>query len=471
MRTLIRGGAVLRMDAEHALLDEGFVLVEDDRIAAVGPMSDAPRDAEANHVEDATGCLVTPGLINTHQHHWYHLLKGVSEGLYLEDWVQQVMNPAAAALETSDLIASMRLAAADMLASGTTAFFNHSVSETDEAAVTALAEASTTTGIRQVFGKELRAKTTGTDPAAHRADVEALLAKYSGSAADALFTVALAVESGEHWISSGTMTPELARYAIELAERFDVRISDHVTGGTIDRSVIAFRRRTGLGQAEWLAANGLLTSRSLLAHAPWLEGSEVGLVARAGATVVTCPSSSAFTAGGIPPIRDWLSAGVNVAFGSDGPMVNDSVDVLGLLREAFLLQSVKYLQPAPVPVETLWALPTRNAAAALGVAGRLGELSVGAQADIAIFDLRASKFGGALNPAVNLVLSGGGHEARTVMVNGEIVKDPGGFRSIDVDEVVAEGREAARSLARRAGLPDITARARSSDRSAPADRA
>lgn len=443
---------MLRMDAGHALLDDAFVLVEDDRIAALGPISEAPTASEVNHVEDATGCLVVPGLINAHQHHWYALLKGMSEGLYLEDWVERVMNPAAAALQPDDLVVSMRLAAAEMLSSGTTTFFNHSVSETDLNTVTALAEASTATGIRQVFGKELRATVRTGDVETHHADVESLLARYAGPVEDALFTVALAVESGEHWIRSGAMTPELARHAASLAERFDVRISDHVTGGTLDRSVIAFRRRTGLGQVEWLAAHGLLSARSLLAHAPWLEGSEVGLVARAGATVVTCPSSSAFTAGGIPPLRDWLDAGVNVAFGSDGPMVNDTVDILGLLREAFLLQSVKYLQPAPVPIDTLWELPTRRAAAGIGAAGQLGELSVGAKADLAVFDLRTPAFGGALAPAVNLVLSGGGHEARTVMVDGAIVKDRGGFHTLDIDTVIDDGREAARALAARAGL-------------------
>ncbi len=443
---------MLRMNAERDTFNEGFVLVEDDRIVEVGHLSEAPSASEVNHVEEASGCLITPGLINSHQHHWYHLLKGVSEGLYLEDWVQQIMNPAAEALEPSDLVVSMRLAAADMLGTGTTTFFNHSVSETDADSVAALAEASVATGIRHVFGKELRAQVRSGDVQTHHDDVEVLLARYPGSAADSLFTVALAVESGEHWIRSGAMSPELARYAVELAERFDVPISDHVTGGTIDRSVIGFRRRAGLAQAEWMAAQGLLTSRTLLAHAVWLEGSEIELVARSGATIVTCPSSSAFTAGGIPPVRDWLAAGVNVAFGSDGPMVNDTVDILGLLRETFLLQSVKYLQPAPVPLEKLWELPTRRAAAGLGVAGRLGEISVGAKADLAIFDLRTPAFGGALNPATNLILSGGGHEARTVMVNGEIVKDQGGFHTLNLGEVVAEGREAARSLAARAGL-------------------
>jgi cytosine/adenosine deaminase-related metal-dependent hydrolase len=117
----------------------------------------------------------------------------MSEGLYLEDWVERVMNPAAAALQPDDLVVSMRLAAAEMLSSGTTTFFNHSVSETDLSTVAALAEASAATGIRQVFGKELRATVRTGDVETHHADVETLLTRYAGPVEDALFTVALAV--------------------------------------------------------------------------------------------------------------------------------------------------------------------------------------------------------------------------------------------------------------------------------------
>ncbi|HEY9472309.1 MAG TPA: hypothetical protein VIS06_00520, partial [Mycobacteriales bacterium] len=107
--TLIRGGGVLTMDAAARTIPNGFVLVTDARITAVGDMDDAPSDHDVNHVVDATGCWVTPGLVNMHQHHWYHLLKGMSEGLYLEDWVEQVLFPAGQELGQPEYLASMRL--------------------------------------------------------------------------------------------------------------------------------------------------------------------------------------------------------------------------------------------------------------------------------------------------------------------------------------------------------------------------
>lgn len=451
MKLLLRGAAVLRMDVADTFHPAGYVLIEDGLVSAVGPADEAPSDSEANHVEDLTGCIIVPGLINSHQHHWYGLFKGMSEGLYLEDWVERVLVPATAALSRDDLMVSMRLAAADMLAKGTTTFFNHSVTEVGAAVVDELAEVSSSTGIRHIFGKELRATPTTVSSSEHRNDVELLLERYPvGSSA--LFAVGLAVETGEHWIRQGTMTPELAGYASALAHQYGVPVSDHVTGGTLARSVTDFRLHNGLGQLEWIAQHGLLSERSLLAHAVWIDETEIVLASQAGSTIVSCPSSSAFTAGGIPPIRGWLDAGINVAIGSDGPMVNDSLDILGLLREAFLLQNVKYSIPGAVRLRTLWRLATSNAARGLGLGEVTGQISPGRAADLAVFDMRSAEIGGALNPPVNLILSGGGHDARLVVVNGEIVVDQGGVRTMDVDQVVSDARESARDLARRAAL-------------------
>jgi 5-methylthioadenosine/S-adenosylhomocysteine deaminase len=450
VKTLVRGGCVLQMDAARTFLDEGFVLIEDATIVSVGPLRDAPSASEVNHVEDASGCIIVPGLINSHQHHWYHLLKGISAGLDLEDWVDQVLRPVSAALTTDDFLVSMQLAAADMLSKGTTTFFNHSVVETRETTVEALAEISAATGIRQVFGKEVRATPQSMNSPDHRAEIEKILDGFPYG--DGPFSVGLAVETGEHWIRQGTMTAELASYVSGLSERFGVPVSDHVTGGSLARSVTDFRRRAGIGQVEWIKQHGLLNERSLLAHSVWIDDGELSLVAGAHATIVTCPSSSAFTAGGIPPVRGWLRAGINVSLGSDGPMVNDSVDLLGLLRECFLLQSAKYLTPAAVTLDQLWNLPTRNAAAGLGLSGRIGELSPGSKADLAVFDLHTPEFGGVLNPPANLLLSGSGHDARFVMVDGQVVKDQGGLQTLNVAEVLKDSRDLARGLAERAGL-------------------
>ncbi|CAM5187755.1 Cytosine/adenosine deaminase-related metal-dependent hydrolase OS=Castellaniella defragrans OX=75697 GN=HNR28_003538 PE=3 SV=1 [Castellaniella defragrans] len=438
------------MDEAFTYIPDGFVLLEGKAIVDVGERAGAPPDDSVGHVIDTEGCLVTPGLINMHQHHWYNLLKGLSQGLYLEDWVKQLLFPATKALRREDYLVSMRLAAAEMLLSGTSTFFNHSVTGMDYDSVSALAEVSESTGIRQYFGKELRAKPHD-GVAKHRADVERLLQEYPHGL-DRRFCVNLVFESGQHWLESGATDVDLANYAARLVREFQVPLSDHITGGTGFRSVKDFRLREGSGEVTWLLRHGLLTPRTLLVHAPWIDEGEVLAAAECGASIVTCPPSSAFTAGGIAPLGAFIEGGINLALGSDGPMVNDSVDMLDQMRECFLLTNAKYLTPAKIQIPQLWSMSTRNGARALGFAGRLGELSPGAVADVSVFDLSAPHYGGALNPPANLILSGSTRRVKWVIVNGDIVVDPSGITTFDVSDTVREARGLAHDLAHRARL-------------------
>lgn len=447
---LLRGGGVLRMDTAFTYIRKGFVLVEGKAIMDVGEMAAAPSDDSVGQVIDTTGCLVTPGLINMHQHHWYNLLKGLSQGFYLEDWVKKILFPATKALSRNDYLVSMRLAAAEMLLSGTSTFFNHSVKGVDYDWVSALAEVSESTGIRQFFGKELRAKPHD-GVARHRAEVEKLLQRYPHDL-NHRFCVNLVFESGQHWLESGATDVDLANYAAKLVEKYHVPLSDHITGGTGFRSVKDFRLREGMGEVTWLLRHGLVTPQTLLVHAPWIDEGEVRVAAECGASIVTCPPSSAFTAGGVAPLGAFMDGGINVALGTDGPMVNDSVDMLDQMRECFLLMNAKYLTPAKIPIPQLWNMSTRNGAQALGFPGRLGELSPGTVADVAVFDLSAPHYGGALNPPANLILSGSSRRVKWVLVNGDIVVDPSGITTFDVLETVRESRELAHDLAHRAGL-------------------
>ena len=105
------------------------MLVRDGAIEAVGAAAEAPA-LEPDERIDARGCIVVPGLINTHQHHWYNLFKGLGAGMLLEQWIQNLLVPTARALTPRDLEVSGRLACLEMLSTGTTAYLNHSVSLT-----------------------------------------------------------------------------------------------------------------------------------------------------------------------------------------------------------------------------------------------------------------------------------------------------------------------------------------------------
>ena len=130
VRTLIKNGYIVTVDSARHVYDGGFVVIDGSRISAVGPSSAAPLLDGFDTVIDASGAIVTPGLINMHQHHWYTLFKGLADGLLLEDWVTDILLPLSLKLNAEAIRVSSYVAGMEMLATGTTCSFNHSVTTT-----------------------------------------------------------------------------------------------------------------------------------------------------------------------------------------------------------------------------------------------------------------------------------------------------------------------------------------------------
>src|SRR5436305_13854203 len=130
-RTLITSGYVVTVNTRRNVFPGGYVAIDDARITGVGRASEAPSPSAFDEVLDAQGCIVVPGLINMHQHHWYTLFKGLADGYLLEDWVANFLLPLSRQLGPEAMWVSSAVAAMEMLATGTTCSFNHSVTTTD----------------------------------------------------------------------------------------------------------------------------------------------------------------------------------------------------------------------------------------------------------------------------------------------------------------------------------------------------
>src|ERR1700750_2781391 len=119
-RTLIRNGYVVTVDGQRNVFPGGYVAIDGARISAVGPGSEAPALDGFDHILDAKGSIVLPGLINMHQHHWYTLFKGLADGYLLEDWVSDFLLPLSLQLNADAMRVSSYVAGLEMLATGPT---------------------------------------------------------------------------------------------------------------------------------------------------------------------------------------------------------------------------------------------------------------------------------------------------------------------------------------------------------------
>lgn len=459
MGILIHNGYVLTMNPRREVFEGGYVATADDgSIAAVGP-APAPRPDDFDEVIDADGMIVVPGLINLHQHHWYNLFKGLAGGLLLEDWVERLLLPCASRLGAADLRASAYLAALEMIRTGTTTCLNHSVTTTMADEVAATIEPMAELGFRQVFAKDFRCRTPANpdhphDAAAAAAYIGGLAERWDG-AHGGLVRLALAIESNAHWIAAGMSSEALILAGHRLAREHDLRITNHAAGGTLstDKGYLKYIRETGRTDIAHLMQLGVLDERWLLIHVINLSDSDVEMLRRSGAHAVYTPTSEAMRGGGIGPWVGLYRAGVNIALGTDGPMVDYSVDMVEQMKACLYIQNVKHLDPTVFSPERVLEMATVNAARALGMEAEIGSLEPGKRADLVLFDMRGPHLQVIHNPIASLVCCARGADAHIVLIDGKIVLRDGEFPHFsDVDQVVREATDRGRAIAKAAGV-------------------
>jgi len=458
-KILIKDGYVVTVDGDRQIFDRGAVAVSGRHITGVYSYEQTPPDAGFDEIINARGCLVIPGLINLHQHHWYGMFKGIADGMLLEDWISDLVFPLVSNL-TDD---TMRLASyqcgLEMLATGTTTSFNHSVSVTSSSTVKAILEPQAELGIRQFFGKELRCKNSRFKD--HPLSLEESLAsaeedigRWNGRN-DGLIRMGMVIEANAHWTSSGMSTEELILQGAQLARKLNVRISSHIAGGTfsIEKGFLKHLKETGRTDVRYLMQLGVLDEQWMLIHGIHCTELDLEQMAHVGAGLVYTPTSEAIRGGGIAPAANALRCGIPTALGTDGAMVDYTNDMLEQVKACVLFQHQRHLDPTRMPFERALEMATIYGAKVLGVSDELGSLEVGKLADIAVFDMRGPHVGSLQRPLSAFIAAGKGTDAKYVMVNGDVVYREGKHTKFGNRlEVLANVERVASEIIVKAGL-------------------
>ena len=455
-RKLLKNGYVVTVDEARAVHPRGYVAVNGNRIEAVGAGSPAD-EAGYDEVIDVSGSIVMPGLINMHQHHWYTLFKGTADGMLLEDWVTGLLLPLASRISEEGLRLGSAVASLEMLATGTTCALNHSVTTTNPAKVKATIEPQAELGIRQVFAKDLRCRTPGNPN--HPLSLDESLAEFEEEhrrwqgASNGLVHMAMVIESNAHWVAAGMSTEELICRGYELAKKLGVKITNHISGGTfsLEKGMLRYLRETGRTDVRYLMQLGILDPQWLMIHGIHCTDLDIEQMARVGATLVYTPTSESIRGGGIGPIANAIRAGMNVALGTDGPMVDYSVDMIEQMKACAYLQHVRHLDPTRIPYETAIEMATINGAKALGIGDITGSLTVGKRADIILISGRDVNIAPIANVETTVVQAAAPANVDTVLVDGRIVKRGGKLTGYDVDKIVREAKQSALRVRTAAG--------------------
>jgi len=369
---------------------------------------------------DAAGLTMVPPLVNGHTHASMTLLRGYGDDLALMEWLQTRIWPAEGRLTPEHVYWGARLAAVEMIRSGTLRFWDmyFHMHEVARAVVDAGLRASVSQVILEI---------PDAPPDARPEAAEEGLARLAG--AGPLVTPCL----GPHAIY--TVSAPSLRLVAELSERHDVPVHIHLaeTRGEVDDCV----REHGLRPAAYLDSLGLLTHRTVLAHGVHLDDAELAIVAERGATLVTCPvSNMKLAVGGTFRYPTAHAAGCAIGIGTDGAASNNSLDLLQDIKVLALLQKHAAVDPAALPATDAWAIATGAMAPRLGAT----PLAVGEPADLLLLDLDVPEL--LLAPLdAALVYSATGAVVDTAIVDGRVL-----MRSRIIegeDEVRARAAEAA----------------------------
>jgi 5-methylthioadenosine/S-adenosylhomocysteine deaminase len=453
-RTLIRGGCVYDHDGDPHHPPTLDVLIEGNRITQIDyGLTDRLDPRSLTRVIDARDKLLLPGFVNAHYHSHDTLLKGCFETLPLEIWVLSALPPAYPKRSKEEVRARTLLGAAECLLSGMTTLQDMlTIYPFDAEHVDVVLEAYDEIGIRVVFALQI-GDIPGLERVPHWKDtIPAEYHRYLAAAVEPFGKVApLDVVSSEYlrrrdpgartsWALAPTSpefcSPRLLTGLAELSDRYGLPVYTHIyESKSMALAGRKFMPEYGGSQIRYLEAVGLLNRRLSLAHSVWMLPEEIELISEAGTNVVVNPVGNLKTKSGVPPIREFLRAGVNVAVGCDNCSCSDAQNMFQAMKMFACLPAVSDPEPgAPTAADAVRAATLGGARTAV-LHADIGALKPGMKADISILDLKNLAFVPLNSVARQVVFTEAGASVDTVLVDGRMVIEGRRFKTIDEDEL------------------------------------
>ncbi|MGC8817759.1 MAG: amidohydrolase family protein, partial [Candidatus Hadarchaeum sp.] len=397
------------------------MLVEGDRIAAVGPAAEVRREHKPDIVIDARDKVVMPGLVNLHFHPGT-IIRGVGEHMGLEEWAEQILYPYLAAMRPEDAYYAASLAYAEALLTGTTTI------NLMYAYIFEMGRAAKDIGVRAVLSSEAADLVEGQPTLEENEKAFRELHSPDGK---------IQVWFGVEWLP--ICSDEFLLKARELANKYKTGIHIHLneSKGEVEACLKKFGKRP----TERAHDLGVMGPDVVAAHCVWLSEREMRLYAETGTHISHNPVSNAKLGNGLAKIPELVELGVNVGLGTDDSACNDTFNMFETMKFASLAQKSRFTDASKMPAMQVLEMATLNGARALGMEREIGSIEAGKKADIVLLDLnvpnmRPVHFGEYSNICQNLVYSSLGNSVDTVLVDGEVVVRGGKLTKVDLDEII-----------------------------------
>jgi 5-methylthioadenosine/S-adenosylhomocysteine deaminase len=404
------------------------IAISGDSIEQIGPAADF-KTVKAGTTINGQGQLAMHGLVNGHCHAAMTLFRGLADDLQLMEWLNDHIFPAEAVSVNPEMVYwCTRLAAAEMIMSGTTTVADGYFHEHD--AARAFADA----GMRAVVGQAIiDFPAPGVPDPTRKIEVTAAFID-QWQQKNSLITPAVFAHSPY------TCSPETLQQAKALARDKGVLFFIHLAESRFETDMVI--NSQGSSPVRHLHSLGILDQETVSIHCVHLDEEDMDILAATGSGVVTCPQSNMKLASGIAPVQAMLERSIRMGLGTDGAASNNGLDMFREMDLCAKLQKIPTLDPVAVPAGRIIEIATSGGAALLGMEDKIGTLAAGMKADIILLNCHASHLQ-PLHGLDLLVYAAGGADVQTVLINGQLVMENRKFLSFDLAETMQQVRRQA----------------------------
>lgn len=427
MSILIENATIVTQNKNKDII-YGNILIEDDLIVEI---SKKKINIETDFKINCKNKLVLPGLINTHTHIPMTLLRGYSDDMLLDKWLNESIWPLESKLDKKSIEIGTKLGILEMISTGTTTYMDMYFFEDT------IGKISNKIGIRGFIGFALIDNGTPEYPSNKLiSNCEYFIKK---------------------WINNDLIKPVIAPHAVytcgpdlldksyEISNRYSTLIHTHCSE-TRDE-VYECEKKYGIRPIRQLDKHGLLNENMILAHCGWITKNEIYDIKKSGASISHCPvSNMKIGTGGYAPIPEMADANINVSLGTDGAASNNCLDLFQTMKFCALVHKQHRWDPEILPAKQVLDFATIEGAKALHIDDNIGSIEIGKKADIIIIDLNKPHLTPNHDYISNIVYSAKGSDVETNIINGKPIYLNYKFLDIDEKNVLDEAELCAKNL-------------------------
>ena len=407
---LIKNGYVISMNKNREIFKNGSVLIEDDKIKAVGKVEHSLVNADAE-IYDAQGKIILPGLVNTHVHLSQQLGRGVADDVVLLTWLRERVWPYESSFNYEDSLISSTACCVELIKTGVTTFL-----EAGGQYVDAMAEAVEKCGLRACLSKSTMDEGEGLPKAWQKTTQEELdfqeelFKKYNNTAEGRI----------KIWFGLRTIfnnSDELIKGTKILADKYKTGIHMHVL--EVKEEMDYTRATREETTVEHMNRLGALGPNLVAAHTVWLTEREIDLFRLYDVKVSHNPGAAMKVVLGFAKIPEMLEKGIAVSIGTDGAPSNNRMDMMRDMYLTSLIHKGRTLNPKTVSAEQVLEMATINGARCALMEKEIGSLEVGKKADLIILNPDTIHSLPVIDPVANIVYAMSSENIESSMCNGK----------------------------------------------------